>query len=417
MTRSFDPARILVLCPHFEPDTAPTGIVISRIVHEMTQLGHEVHVVTSLPWYRDHRVSDEWKGVTWRSRTTSTQWGSVTRLDPYAGSDRRNLLRRAIGFLGFSVTSAVASLIVARRHDVDVVLVMSPPLTLGLSAKFVSLVCRVPMILNVQDVFPDAAIETGAITNSLVIRAAKILERFTYRAASVITVLSEDLRVNVEAKLPRRLASRVQVIPNFVDVTAVVPCDRNTPYRRELGLSDQFVVMYAGNVGYSQSLDLLLGAARVCPDIAFVINGNGSARADLQARAQTTTNVIFGDFQPAERLSEVLGTADLHVVLLREGLGRVSVPSKTYSILAAGRPVLAAIDPGTEVPRLIESSGAGVVVPPDDLDAFVNALRGLVGDPVALRTMGLEARRFIESAASPALVAERYGDLICDLIR
>jgi colanic acid biosynthesis glycosyl transferase WcaI len=113
----------------------------------------------------------------------------------------------------------------------------------------------------------------------------------------------------------------------------------------------------------------------------------------------------------------VLATADLHVVPLRAGLGNVSVPSKTYSILAAGRPLLAAIDPGTEVPRLVEAAGAGSVVPPDDADAFVRALGDLLADPVRLRHQGEAARQFVEHAVSPRAVAEAYAGLISQLTR
>ena len=404
--------RLLVVCPHFEPDTAPTGVVITRLVTELASLGHEIHVVTSLPWYREHRIDPDWRHVTWSSRTARTDWGSITRLNPFAGSDKRNIFRRALGFIGFTLTSAAAALLVTRRRRIDAVIVMSPPLTLGLGTRAVSLLRRVPMILNIQDVFPDAAIRTGAISNSLVIRVAQLLERLTYRASTAVTVLSDDLRDNVRNKLPERARDKVEVIPNFVDVEAVEPRDRLTAYRSELGIGDQPVVMYAGNVGFSQSLELMIRAAQALPDIVFVINGAGSARSRLEAEANGVTNVVFGDFQPVERLSEVLSTADLHIVALHSGLGHVSVPSKTYSILAAGRPILASIDQGTEIPRLLESSGAGVSVLPDDEEEFIEAVRLLMSDRPALAEMGRRGREFIVTAKSPRQVGELYESLI-----
>jgi colanic acid biosynthesis glycosyl transferase WcaI len=114
---------------------------------------------------------------------------------------------------------------------------------------------------------------------------------------------------------------------------------------------------------------------------------------------------------------EVLATGDIHLVPLKRGLGRVSVPSKTYSILAAGRPVLAAIDPGTEVPRMLEASGGGVCVPPDDLEAFCAALRGLLDDRSAASAMGTAGRAWVTGAASPAAVAVAYERLIRSLGR
>ncbi|MEY2416573.1 MAG: colanic acid biosynthesis glycosyl transferase WcaI, partial [Ilumatobacteraceae bacterium] len=114
-------------------------------------------------------------------------------------------------------------------------------------------------------------------------------------------------------------------------------------------------------------------------------------------------------------LPEVLATGDIHLVPLKAGLGRVSVPSKTYSILAAGRPVLAAIDPGTEVPRIVAESGGGVCVPPDDLTAFCDALEGLASDPEGRQRMAVDGRRWVEQAASPAAVARAYAELVVEL--
>jgi colanic acid biosynthesis glycosyl transferase WcaI len=173
--------------------------------------------------------------------------------------------------------------------------------------------------------------------------------------------------------------------------------------------------MYAGNVGFSQSLDLLLVAARALPDVTFLINGGGAARLDLIDAARSLPNVRFGQFQPKERLAEVLATGDIHVVPLRAGLAHASVPSKTYSILAAGRPVLASIDAGTEVPRILELSGAGLAVAPDDPDAFVAGLRSLLSDAAPLATMGADGRAWVEGWASPAAVARSYEQLFREL--
>jgi colanic acid biosynthesis glycosyl transferase WcaI len=310
------------------------------------------------------------------------------------------------------VISVVAGFKAGRVHSdhrrVDAVIAMSPPLTLGLSGWLIAKWRRAPLVFNIQDVFPDAAIETGAITNQMVIKVSRWLEKISYRSASIVTVLSDDLSDNVIAKLPVSQVSKVVVIPNFVDTEVIHPLDRMTKYRSDLGIDDRPVVMYAGNVGFSQSLNLMLDAAREFPDVAFVVNGSGAARASLEADAKELNNVVFGDYQPIERLSEVLATADIHAVLLKRGLGKVSVPSKTYSVMAAGRAVVAAIDPGTEVTRLIGGANCGLTVAPDDSVALIAALRMMLADLNEIRQMGERARQFVEQVASPASVAQQY---------
>ena len=402
--------RLVVLCPHFAPDLAPTGVVMTRIVTELAARGHELHVVTSLPWYRNHAIEQGWGGRLWR--TEKTEWGSIIRVHPFPGKSKSNLLRRALGFIAFSYAVGIRSVHAdGLPFKVDGVLAMSPPLTLGLTGWCTKIIRRAPLVFNIQDVFPDAAIQTGAISNKKIIAAAKWLERVSYQRSDAVVLLSQDLRTNIANKIDAKHHHRLHVIPNFVDTVAITPQDRMTNYRNELGIGDQLVVMYAGNVGFSQSLNLVFEAAAKFPEVAFVVNGDGAARKKLQEDCAELANVYFGDYQPIERLSEVLATGDIHLVPLRTGLAAVSVPSKSYSILAAGRPMLAAIDLNTEIPNMLQQSGAGIAVEPDNAPAFIEALGRLVNNRDQLSEMGANGRKWVETHASPASVAARYEEI------
>ena len=402
--------RLVVLCPHFAPDLAPTGVVMTRIVTELAARGHELHVVTSLPWYRNHAIEPGWGGRLWR--TEKTDWGSIIRVHPFPGKSKSNLLRRALGFIAFSYAVGIRSVHAdGLPFKVDGVLAMSPPLTLGLTGWCTKIIRRAPLVFNIQDVFPDAAIQTGAISNKKIIAAAKWLERVSYQRSDAVVLLSQDLRTNIANKIDAKHHHRLHVIPNFVDTVAITTQDRMTNYRNELGIGDQLVVMYAGNVGFSQSLNLVVEAAAKFPEVAFVVNGDGAARKKLQEDCAELANVYFGDYQPIERLSEVLATGDIHLVPLRTGLAAVSVPSKSYSILAAGRPMLAAIDLNTEIPNMLQQSGAGIAVEPDNAPAFIEALGRLVNNRDQLSEMGANGRKWVETHASPASVAARYEEI------
>ena len=415
------PRRLVVLCPHFAPDIAPTGKVMTQIVHEWAALGHEVHVVTALPWYREHRVEPGWTGRL--VRRERTPWGSITRIHPFPAKSKSNLLSRAVAFVAFSVIAGVCAVFVRRassetsrvsHRGVDAVIAMSPPLTLGTVGWLVARIRRAPLIFNVQDVFPDAVIKTGAVQNKWVIAVASWFERFTYRRCASVVVLSTDLQENVRNKLAKRYANRVHVIENFVDTAGIAPRDRMTPYRRELGIGDEVVVMYAGNVGFSQSLEMLVECARRMPRVTVVVNGSGAALTSLRTQAADLGNMRFGDYQPEERLAEVLATGDIHVVPLRSGLASVSVPSKTYAILAAGRCVVAAVDPGTEIERLILRAGAGRSVAPDDVEALCTAISALAIDSTQRSEMGRAGRTYVERHPTARDVAAAYVRLVPD---
>ena len=410
--------KVLVVCPHFSPDVAPTGEVMTSIVTELAARGHRVRVITALPWYRHHRIESGWAHRL--SQVEQTEWGSIERLHPFP-TDKSNLVARAAAFGGFTVLATWRAIL--GRDRPDVVLAMSPPLLLGIAGWLAARRWRVPFVFNIQDVFPDVAVEVGAISNPTVIKAAHWLERFLYLRSDAVTVLSEDLRGNLVGKLRSRLdrdeaLDRVRVIPNFVDTERIQPGPTENAYRREFGLEGKTVVMYAGNLGYSQSVDLLVDAAERMvdrTDVAFVVNGGGSGREALVERASHLPNVTFVGLQPRERLGEVLAAGDIHTVPLRAGLARSSVPSKSYSILAAGRPCVASIDPGTEVERMLLASGAGISVAPEDRDGFVAAIGRLVDHPDERADRGSAGRRWVELWASPSAVAGHYESLFEEL--
>jgi colanic acid biosynthesis glycosyl transferase WcaI len=403
--------KIVVVCPHFEPDVAPTGEVATRIVEELGRRDHELDVYTSLPWYRGHRIEPGYEGRL--VRREDTPWGRITRIHPFPTSDKRNIVRRGAAFVAFS---ALVAGLGARGGRADAVLAQSPPLTLGLAGYTIARRRKCPFIFNVQDVFPDVAVELGILKNSKLIAAASRLERMTYRLADVITVLSEGMRDNVMEKVVD--AAKVRVVPNFVDIDAIKPAPRDNAYRQEFGLTDKFVVMYSGNVGFSMPLEIMIDAAAALSydeRIAFVIHGAGVARPELEKRARGLSNVRFVDMQPVERVPEIYAAADVHVVALKRGLARSSVPSKTYKILAAGRPLLASVDEGSEVARIVEEHEAGVAVPPEDAEAFTKAVARLADASEDARRMGSSGRKWVEQWASPEAVAGSYEELFEEL--
>ncbi len=218
--------RLCVVTPHFEPDVAPTGAVWTRIVHELVERNHTIEVVTSLPWYRTHRIEQGFEGRLVRHE--ATPWGSVTRIHPFPVADKSNIVLRAAAFGGFS---ALAAALGGRGEPLDGVIAVSPPLTLGPAGRHIARRRAGRFVFNIQDVFPDVAIELGVLTNPRVISAAQRLESWSYRHADAVTVLSEDLKLNLEDKVAD--PSKVRVIPNFVDTKWIRPLERENAYRRE----------------------------------------------------------------------------------------------------------------------------------------------------------------------------------------
>ena len=407
--------RLLVVTPHFTPDIAPTGVVVTALVDEWCRLGHQVHVITSLPWYQEHRVADGWTGRPVRRGRYGT--ATVIRLYPFP-VQKGQTGRRAVAVGAVTGLAAVAA--AGTWGPFDAVVAVSPPITLAFAARLAAWRHGCPMVLNVQDVFPDVAVTVGELSSPPLISLARRLERAAYRAADAVTVLSADLEGNITAKVAGLdRPPVVETIPNFVDIDNLRPLDRLTDYRREYRLGDRTVVMYAGNLGHSQSLDLIVEAARRHrnrDDLVYVINGAGVRAEEIAAAAAGLQNLIVIGYQPAERLAEVLATGDIHVVPLRAGLASASVPSKAYSAMAAGRPVIASVDLGSEVARMVADAGAGLAVAPDDPDAFTAAVEHLAGDAETRTRMGAYGRAWVEKCRPAPAVAGVYLDLIERLV-
>ncbi len=415
--------KLLLFCPHFRPDLhAATGEVMTQLVEALAERGHEISVVTSLPWYRGHRVDPDWAGRPWR--TERTEWGRIVRVWPFP-TDKTNIPARALGFGGMTSLAAGLGLTLGRH---DVVMAMSPPVFLGDAAWLAAKRSGAPFVFNVQDIFPDIAMELGALNGRRIIDLARRHEASLYRRADAVTVLSEDQAKNVRGKLiagltgaeADRAKEKVRIIHNFVDLDRIRPITRDNDYRRRHGLEDKTVVMYSGNVGLSQSFDLIRAAATKWAGdqtIAFVINGEGAARPQIESWSAAMDNVTVVDFGPRSEIRSILGAADLHLVLLKSGLARSSTPSKLYSILAAGRPVLASIDEGSEVSSVIKEHELGMAVPPEDEWSFCRTLEQMLADPAELEAMGERGRTFATTWLTPQAQAEAYEQLFATLTR
>jgi len=406
--------RLLLFCPHFEPDLhAATGEVTTQLVKSLAKLDYKITVVTSLPWYRGHSVEAEWRGRPWRLEKTS--WGKIVRVWPFP-TDKSNIAARAFGFVGFTGLATFKGLF-AGKHDV--VMGMSPPIFLGEAAYLAAKKNRAPFVFNTQDIFPDVAVELGMLTNKKVISLASRYEKSLYKRADAVTVLSEDQEINVRSKLDIKSHDKTNVIHNFVDTNRIKPVDKEGEYRRKHGLVGKTVVMYSGNVGLSQSFDLIKFAAehfRSNKDLVFVINGEGAARPEVDSWAKELDNVMVNNFGPREEVSSILGAADLHLILLKKGLAKSSTPSKLYGILASGRPVLASVDKGSEVSNVIDKANAGCSVQPDHPGSFVEAIDSMLKDSKQLAKLGVNGREFAENWLSPDRQAKSYDSLFRSLV-
>jgi colanic acid biosynthesis glycosyl transferase WcaI len=272
-------------------------------------------------------------------------------------------------------------------------------------------------VLNIQDIHPDLSIESGLLRHPILIKAALAFERWIYRHHRDIVVISPGFKRNLLAK--GVAAETVSVISNWVDTDFLRPLDKDNPVARRLGLADRFVAMYSGTISISsyETLVRLLDAAALLrdePKLLLAIVGGGFKSGDLRAEAERRglPNVAFLPFQPHADLPSLLASADVLLVPLDKEKSLLSVPSKLYSAMAAGRPVLGLAVEGSEVHTLIAESGCGISVPPDDPARVAAAIRGLAADPALGGRQGAAGRAHALAHYSRESVVGAYDRLM-----
>lgn len=277
----------------------------------------------------------------------------------------------------------------------------------------------VPFVYNLQDIFPDSLVNAKMTKKgSLIWKIGRKIEDYTYRSADKIIVISEDFKRNIMEKgVPEE---KIVVIPNWVDTRQVrpIPREENILFDR-CGLDrSNFYICYSGNVGHSQNLPLLLEAAKAMqeelPDVRFVIIGEGAAKESLAKAVaeENITNMTLLPFQPYEDIAHVFSLGDAGLLISKPGIGGSSVPSKTCSIMAAGRPVLASFDADSALAKQIEAVGCGINAPAGDLQALLDAIRKLYTDRSAAEAMGRTGREYAVTNLDKAKCTRQYVETL-----
>ena len=273
---------------------------------------------------------------------------------------------------------------------------------------------RKPFVYNLQDIFPDSLVGTGlAHKGGFIWKIGRIIENFTYRNADKIIVISEDFKRNIMAKgVPEE---KIEVIYNWVDENAVRPVAKeDNPLFEEFYLSrEKFTIVYAGNLGNAQNISIILVAAYMLPEIQFAVFGTGGLEDEIRKRisAENLMNVHLNPLQPMERVSQVYSLGDACIVSCKAGLGGSAMPSKTWSIMSCGRPVIASFDEG-ELKDILEKNDCGVFAHAGNVQEFVNAIKFLKEDPSRCEEMGKKARQFILNNLTKEVGTKKYVDVI-----
>jgi colanic acid biosynthesis glycosyl transferase WcaI len=398
--------KILVYSLNFAPDLTGVGKYSGEMASWLAEHGYEVRVVTAPPYYPQWRVSPGYAAASYRRE----QWQGVqVQRCPLWVPERLSIVKRLVHLVSFAVSSFPALMAHARWRP-DVVWVVEPALFCGPAALLLAKMVGARNWLHVQDFEVDAAFEMGLVKSRWLRSAVGACDRWLMRRFDKVSTISGAMlqRLRDKGVDPARLVA----FPNWADISGIAPLERPSPYRAELGIPDDAIVaLYSGNMGAKQGLEVLAAAAQRLRDeraIVFVFCGDGAAKADLVAQCDGLPNVRMLPLQPLERLNDLLGLADIHLLPQRADAADLVMPSKLSGMLASGRPVVVTAASGTELAQAVERSGSGIVVPPEHPGRLARAVRALAWAPERRAVMGASARAYAEKELGADMILGRF---------
>lgn len=399
--------KVIFPFSYYYPEQCAGIFVVDDLMHRLAAEGDESVIYVPTPT-RNVREGVEWK----RKEVLCDGKMVVKRFHMYG--EGKNPVLRALRYC-FCELAYMHHLL---WDKYDVAFIDSTPPIQGLKLPIVRLFRKCPVVYNAQDLFPDTLSGTGlAKKGGLLWKIGSWVARVTFNNTDKIIAISEDIkRTLVEEKgIP---ADKVVVVYNWVDSDAVVPIAKEeNPLFEEFGLNrEKFHVVYAGNLGNAQNINIVVDAAARLRDnenVEFVVFGSGGLENDIRARieAEGLKNLRLLPLQPVERVKYVYSLGDVCLVSCKEGLGGSAMPSKTWSILSCGRPVLANFDEG-ELQMILTKNQLGVFTKAGDLEGFVDAISQLAAEPEKCAEMGARGRQFILDNLTKDAGTRKYAEVL-----
>ena len=407
--------RCIYLVQYFPPEKSSGSDLVVDLLEGFAKHGWDIDLFTPTP---TRAVTTEVRKEYAKRRIEKKYDGKVT-------IHRMHLYREGTGFIPRTLRYVLFSIECfwkAATVPADFIFTGSGPPTqgvvVGLAKKFSR---KKKIIYNLQDIFPDSLVTSGICgEGSKLIKIGRKMENFTYNNADVIITITDDMKANVVSK--GVIPEKVKVVRNWIDVNRINPVKKeDNKLFEELALNrNTFYVVYAGNLGKVQGVDVIISAAELLKsqnDIHFVIFGNGSEEENIKKQAKALSNLAIFPLQPMDRVPEVYSLGDVSIIPCKAGTGGSGMPSKTWTIMATGTAIIASFDLGGEMEKTIKEAGCGYCVQAGDARALADAIVELRNKPEMAETMGQRARLYAEEEVAKEQAVKQYIEIIEETVQ
>jgi len=408
--------HIMVVHQYYLGDQQIGGSRFNQFVKYWTDMGHKVTVIAGMLNSKTGKKYPEYQGKLFKKEEKSDLL-TVIRAH-VSQSYNKSFLGRLLGYFSFTFFSTLASISVKKP---DVILVTSPPLSVGMTGVISSKIKGAPLVFEVRDLWPESAIDTGVLTNKYLIKFSYWLEKFSYKHAKKINVLTPAFEKKLVEN--KEIASEdIWMVPNGADLDIFQPKDKNNWVRDKYNLQDKFVITYIGAHGLANNLITLINTAKKLKsykDIVFMLIGGGMQKEMLKNKAEeyNLSNVIFVEPQPKKDIVDYCNAADMGTAVLQKNdTFKTVYPNKVFDYMSCARPVLLAID-GAARELVVDKAEAGIFVEPENPDDFARKILNIYQEKDTIEKMGQQGYEYVKDHFSRESLAEKYASKLIKLVK
>jgi colanic acid biosynthesis glycosyl transferase WcaI len=405
-------AKILIHSIVFKPDGVSTAYLYADLVSELKKAGHEITVLTSTPHY--NKVPEDIV-----VQPLIKKKGGLFFVSKYDGVDvyhipmikSKSTILRIFGFMKFHFMAIFLGVSLGRF---DIVLAPSPPLTIGVIAYIIAKFRGAKAIYNVQEIYPDFAINQGIVKNGFIISILKYIEKFVYTRSAAVVTIDEKFSDIIEGRFDSH--QKLFIIPNFVDTKLYAPANRINEFSTRHALNEKFVVAYAGNIGFAQNWEPIIYAAQKLNHLPvhFLIVGDGVRKPWLEEEIKRLQlqNILLLNYQQRELMPLINASADIHTIVMSADMDSDGFPSKIYTIMSSGKPAIVSTGSNSPLRNLLQKAMYKRIVPLNSNEEYATAIVKAYEEKELLMEEGLCGRRFIEDNYSKEAIGLKYNQLI-----
>ena len=409
--------KLLIYAHYYYPDVASTAQILTELSEGLTE-NFDITVICAVPSYTGN-IDEKYKAQKIYDEVYKDIRVLRVRVPEFS---KTNKVSRIKNLLAYFFNSMLATF---KAEKPDFIFTISqPPILGGILGVWGKLMRGGKLIYNIQDFNPEQTMAVGYAKNKLVLNGAMMVDKLSCKAADKVIVVGRDMEQTLKNRFNKKNIPNHAFINNWINEKEVYPLEKNNDkvncFKEKYNLKDKFIIMYSGNIGLYydlQNLIKVVGEFKHRNDVVFAFVGEGTVKKDMEVyvKENNLDNVVFIPYQDKKDLIYSLNAGDVHWVVNSKGIKGISVPSKLYGVMAAGKPIIGVLEEGSEGRLIVEEAGCGLCTEPGNYKGVYNIIKKFIDNKDSIDEMGIKGRKYLETNLTKSVSINKYKSEILSL--